>query len=86
MIDPRETVIVVCNASASQESRAGTAQQAMPLLVGGRPLIGEGQTLQLANPPTVTAPIAPVWKDGRPEVVITVPRQSCQIYKVGSAR
>ncbi len=85
-IDTVQTVIVVCNANATMQSRAGTAQHLMPLVVAGRPLLAKGQSLRIMNPLTPVRhgdrALTPAWVDGKPEVILSAPPLGCQIYKV----
>jgi hypothetical protein len=85
-IDPAQTVIVVGNGNGMQAAETRVKEHAMPLVVGGRALLGKGQTLECVNAPAADAKAAVVWRDGKPETVLPVPALGCRIYKVVPAQ
>ena len=86
VIDPTQTVIVAGNANGARASATRVNEHAMPLAVGGRPLLGKGQTLECANARPAENPSAVAWREGVPAVVLTVPPLGCRIFKVVKAR
>ncbi len=86
VIDPAQTVVVVGNGNGVRAAETRVKEHAMPLVVSGRALLAKGQALECVNAPEADAKATVVWRDGKPETVLSVPALGCRIYKVVPAR